>query len=217
MDAATLFAEIYRTDAWNGGSGPGSDPRFCEPLVDWLSNWIRDHQIRSIVDLGCGDCRWMPQVVERTGISYRGIDVVLDVVVANKSRLSPGLVFAWDDFTTDPSVLPVADLYWAKDVLQHWDDRTIESWLDRFFAARPGAQLLVANCSNQRSSPRSLDPRWHFAPLSGSLEPLSLYDPDPVFQWATKTIYRLHSRSSTGHPRTSESPAACPQSHSRGA
>lgn len=206
MDAATLFAEIYRTDAWNGGSGPGSSPRFCEPLVDWLSGWILENGIRSVVDLGCGDCQWMPDVVRRTGIRYRGIDVVLDVIHANKVR-EPRLDFAWDDFTTDPSVLPVADLYWSKDVLQHWSDEQIASWLDRFFAARPEAVLLVANCSNQTSSPRTLDPRWHFAPLSGSLDPLRRYHPDMLFQWSGKSVYRLHSRSSTRQPRTSDIPA----------
>lgn len=213
MDAPSVFSNIYATDAWGSGSGPGSTPKFCRPLVDWLSRWIVRNRIDSIVDLGCGDCQWMPEVAMTTLSEYTGVDVVLDVIHANKSRHGAWAHFLWDDFRTDPAGLPEGDLYWAKDVLQHWPDDEIVSWLDRFFAAKPDATLLVCNCSHQATTPRVLDSRWHFAPLSGSLPPLCDYSPQMLFQWSTKTVHRLfpagHHRSGSAlRAPTSDAPAA---------
>jgi hypothetical protein len=199
MDAASVFTDIYARDAWTGGSGPGSDPKFCEPLVDWLSQYIHRERVDWIVDLGCGDCQWMPEVVMRTLTRYIGIDCVLDVIHANKQRGHVALEFRWDQFATDPAAIPDADLYWCKDVLQHWTDAEIVSFLDRFFAAKPGARLLVCNCAGQTQSPRTLDQRWHFAPLSGTMEPLSRYSPERLFSWNGKHVYRVFC---AGHQRS---------------
>jgi hypothetical protein len=92
--------------------------------------------------------------------------------------------------------------------LQHWPDEVVVDWLDRFFAVHPLARLLVCNCSNQTATPRRLDRRWHFAPLSGSLPPLRDYAPEVLFQWSGKAVYRLHARSPSLRPEISDGPAA---------
>lgn len=210
MDAPRLFAKIYEQDRWSGGSGPGSDLAFCRPLIRWLTDYIRHGEIGSIADLGCGDFRWMPEVLEATGVDYTGLDVVeLEAHRPGRRRRFQLL----DVATASPADLPEADLYWAKDVLQHWPTKAITAWLDRFFAARPEAHLLVANCAGQRKDARPLDSRWHFAPLEGRREPLSLFQPQLLFAWSGKHVYRLHQRSRSTTRRTSLVPADCPQSH----
>jgi hypothetical protein len=205
MDAPRVFSKIYKEDRWHGGSGPGSDPDFCRPLVEWLSEYIRSAGVKTLVDLGCGDFRWMPEVIAATGISYTG----LDVVPLESHRPGPGVGFRHLDVSTaDPSTLPDADLYWAKDVLQHWPTSSITGWLDRFFDHRPDAHLVVANCAGQRDHARRLDDRWHFAPLEGNRKPLALFRPQLLFVWSGKHVYRLHHRSFSTAVRMSDGPAA---------
>lgn len=188
------FEEIYAKDAWAGGSGPGSDAGFCRPLVSFLAPYLRDHRVRSLVDLGCGDMRWMPHLVAAAGLErYVGLEVVPALVARHRIAFDPA-VFTFHELdvsAADPAWLPEGDCYWAKDVLQHWPDDAIVRFLDSFFAARPGARLLVANCSHQRQGPRRLDDRHRFAPLHGDHDPLRRFSPETLFDWGGKIVYRL--------------------------
>lgn len=201
MDAPRVFSRIYKEDRWNGGSGPGSAPDFCRPLVAWLTDYLTQAEVRTLVDLGCGDFRWMPEVIRNTGVSYTG----LDVVQLEAHQPAPGVKFQHLDVSkTDPAKLPDADLYWAKDVLQHWPTAAITAWVDAFFAARPAAHLVVANCAGQVHHSRPLDDRWHFAPLEGHRKPLALFRPELLYVWSGKHVYRLHQRSRSTDARMSD-------------
>lgn len=192
MDTA-VFDAIYREDRWHGGSGPGSDPEFCRPLVAWLRGYVREHGIRSMVDLGCGDLRWMPAALCELNVRYTGLDAVASLIEQHRSKRLPagGWTFKVADVSSCPiSDIPAADLYWAKDVLQHWPDDAIVRFLDALFAARPQAHVVVVNCSGQ-IGPRSLDARYHFAPLSPGMEPLARYHPQPLMEWGGKAVVRL--------------------------
>lgn len=208
MDAARVFSEIYAADAWSGGSGPGSTPDFCRPLVEWLVAFVDSTGIESVVDFGCGDFQWMPEVLVRTGVRYLGLDVVPSLVESHRARFRRWPFQVADASTLDPRELPDADLYWAKDVLQHWPDDAIVAFLDRFFAARPAARLVVCNCRGQRPGPRRLDRRWHFAPLDADREPLAAWSPRELFAWGGKAVHLLHQRSVVDPRPTSLEPAA---------
>lgn len=206
MNASQLFSTIYREDRWNGGSGPGSDVAFCRPLAAWLAAYVNENGIGSVVDFGCGDFRWMPEVLDRTGVAYVGLDVV-EGLVERHSQAHPRWSFATLDVSTAAAEdIPRADLYWAKDALQHWPSDTITAFLDRFFAARPDARLVVCNCSDQGRDERTLDARWHFAPLSGTRPPLAAFSPELLFAWGGKHVYRLHHRSAMIDLPTSDRP-----------
>jgi hypothetical protein len=216
MDAASVFSRIYQEDRWSGGSGPGSRPDFCRPVAAFLEGFIRERRIRSLVDIGCGDLQWMPEVVRRTGVTYTGLDVVPALIERHRAAW-PAHRFELLDATAGFAGWPEADLYWAKDVLQHWPDETIEAFLDGFFAARPGARLLVANCTGQGPGDRRLDDQWHFAPLDGDRRPLAQFSPRLVFAWVGKHVYALHQRSRSARPRTSDVPSAWPQTQGENA
>lgn len=195
MNASRVFSRIYQEDRWNGGSGPGSDVDFCRPLVDWLAGYVNETGCRSVVDFGCGDFRWMPEVLDRTGVGYVGLDVVGSLVQRHRKDYPRWSFATLDVSTADPREIPVADLYWAKDVLQHWPSGVIVAFLDRFFAARPAAHLVVCNCAGQTADDRQLDARYHFAPLHADRRPLADYSPRRLFAWGGKEAYRLHQRS----------------------
>lgn len=189
-----IFTDIYQHDKWNGGSGPGSRLAFCAPLHDFLRAYIAQHNIGSLCDLGCGDLQWMPKLVTETALSYIGVDCVDFVLSGHTQRYpAPQFQFVCADLSQlRAEDVPAADLYFMKDVLQHWPNSEIERFLDAFFHHRPTAHLLVANCAYQKTDRRALDSAY-FAPLSGDYMPLRRYRPVELFGWDAKRLYRLYA------------------------
>jgi SAM-dependent methyltransferase len=113
------FRTIYERHSWGGKSksGPGSDPNSTRHFRRALARFMREHKVRSVVDLGCGD--WASsRLIDWSGIDYLGLDAVPEVVERNQRAFRrPGIRFAVADITTDP--LPEADLAICKEVLQH--------------------------------------------------------------------------------------------------
>jgi hypothetical protein len=87
--------------------------------------------------------------------------------------------------------MPDADLFFIKDVLQHWTSDVVEGWVNSFFAAKPNARLIVANCSHQHSDERHLK-TGGFAPLNGDKFPLNKFSPKELLSWDfSKKAYQL--------------------------
>ena len=134
-----VFAEIYRRRLCDGGassngdgrfySGPGSDLAVSAPYVEAVQRVIREYNITSIADLGCGDFRVGLQLVQ-PGLSYHGIDVVKDLVEFNTGRFaSSNVCFSCRDIIEDE--LPVADLCLIRQVLQHLSNQQVQRVLKR--------------------------------------------------------------------------------------
>merc|ERR1719454_1272856 len=83
------FTQIYQTDAWGKGSGAGSIPVHCLKWIEFVRQFIRKHQVESVVDLGCGDWQFSPYIYHDLDVEYTGYDVVPRVVEANRA--------AWGD------------------------------------------------------------------------------------------------------------------------
>lgn len=188
-----IFTDIYARNVWHGGSGPGSDPAFCAPLAAFLHEYLQEHRISSLCDLGCGDLQWIPALVERAQIRYVGVDCVETLLAAHrKKHPAPRYMFYCADVSTMPVIeIPHASAYFIKDVLQHWPSDNIYHFVNEFFCARPDAIFLTVNCDHQTSDTRELDAQYHFAPLNGAFEPLRRFRPEKLFAWGGKTLYRL--------------------------
>jgi SAM-dependent methyltransferase len=125
------FNEQYRDNHW-GGSGRGSTPENTAEYRRFLERFIHERNVRSVVDLGCGD--WMfSRYVDWQGANYLGIDVVPSVIKTNRQRF-PAYRFECRDLVT--SSLPPADLVLVKHVLQHWPTRIIKELLPRLAVFR---------------------------------------------------------------------------------
>lgn len=130
-----VFENIYNKNSWHGGgSGYGSEISYNLPFTVFMTYWITNNKIKSIVDLGCGDLQWMPYIYNYLpGVNYTGIDVVSSVI-RNHQVNYPDQKFIECDLTEiDWDKIPNSDLYFIKDVLQHWPNNNISSWLDNFF------------------------------------------------------------------------------------
>ena len=118
-----IFSTIYETGGWDtedgvkGTSGSGSSPKNAKIYIEFLKDFLTSKQIKSVVDLGCGDWQ-ISQLIDWKGIQYKGVDVASNVIERNKMLYaSENISFVRADGIDN--VLPKADLLICKDVLQH--------------------------------------------------------------------------------------------------
>ncbi|WP_266030444.1 class I SAM-dependent methyltransferase [Brucella intermedia] len=137
------FEQIYETDAWHGGSGPGSFPVHTKGYVRFLEQFLRNERIQSVVDLGCGDWQFS-RFIDWNGARYDGFDLVRSVVDRNNNAFGTAKI-NFHVAQDDPVSLPSADLLIAKDVLQHWSDRAILDFLPHLQKYK---FALITNCIN---------------------------------------------------------------------
>jgi SAM-dependent methyltransferase len=110
------FSDIYRNNVWGRGSGAGSMPEYAQPYVVMLQRFLHDYEIKSVVDLGCGDWQFS-RLIDWTDVNYLGLDVVDTVIDANTELFATDSIGFQIATTGEP--LPPADLVVCKDVLQH--------------------------------------------------------------------------------------------------
>jgi SAM-dependent methyltransferase len=134
LSAQEVFTRVYATKMWGTGSeafysGPGSNADAAKPYADFVTSWIKAHDIRSVVDLGCGDFR-VGRMITSCGISYTGVDVVAPLIDDNNRRFGNDQVhFQCLDITSDN--LPAGDLCLIREVFQHISNAQIVAVLAR--------------------------------------------------------------------------------------
>lgn len=154
MSATDVFSDVYERDLWNGGSGPGSAPentveyrRFLQEFLDGF-----DYPVK-VVDLGCGDWR-IGELMDWSGVDYVGVDVVPEVIEANRRRDTPDNVsFVCLDALVDD--LPEGDVLIVKDVLQHWPNADVVRLLDA--AEERFTFTVVTNDVSSKSHPAKVN------------------------------------------------------------
>ena len=78
-----VFSRIYRENLWKHGSGSGSNEDFCRNYVNFLNEFIKVNNIKSVLDIGCGDWQFSKNI-DFSNVNYLGIDVADSVIEANK-------------------------------------------------------------------------------------------------------------------------------------
>jgi SAM-dependent methyltransferase len=187
------FSDVYGRDDWNGGSGRGSTPENTVEYRKVIEDFLRTHEIKRVVDIGCGDWQFS-RLIDWGKTEYIGIDTVPAVIEANRQRFGSRYQFECLDVSCD--TLPPGDLVLMKDVLQHWPNDIILSFLPRLEQYR---FAILTNCGN--SSPdlntdiamtgyRPLDLRQ--APFNYASEELLRYRSDEVPQGQWNKLVLLH-------------------------
>lgn len=120
LPLAERFAHIARRNLWGAASrsGLGSELGATARLRAELPSFLARHEVRSILDVPCGDFGWLSSV--DLGVSYIGADIVPSLVDENERRYggpSAGRRFVALDLTKD--ALPRADLVLCRDCLVH--------------------------------------------------------------------------------------------------
>lgn len=139
-----LFTNYYETNFWGGResrSGPGSDKEPTRILIQELQCLFKNLQIKSLLDLPCGDWNWM-QDVDLSGIDYFGGDIVESLIRNNRKRFEKyGVQFHVLDVVSDP--LPCVELVIVRDCFIHLSNQDIRKALTNIKAS--GSKWLLTS------------------------------------------------------------------------
>jgi SAM-dependent methyltransferase len=139
LSAQDVFTKVYAQKMWGDGpeafySGPGSNGEAAAPYADFVTGFITEHSIRSVVDLGCGDFR-VGRMIASSGVSVTGVDVVQPLIDDNVRRFGNRTVnFACLDIAKDP--LPDGELCLIREVFQHISNAQIAAVLAKLHKYR---------------------------------------------------------------------------------
>ncbi len=132
-ETRSAFEKIYRDADWGkntggiGNSGTGSTVEATALYRQYLESFIKSHDIRSVVDAGCGDWEFS-QKIDWTGIDYKGYDIVAKLIEQDTARFGKdNIKFFVGNMIEDD--LPAADLLISKHVLQHLPNAAVKQFL----------------------------------------------------------------------------------------
>lgn len=123
-----MFKSIYQSNHWSNSesvSGPGSTLERTKRVREELHKILGDYEIKSILDVPCGDFNWM-KLVDITGVKYVGIDIVPELIEKNRSE-NKGYTFYEADLVK--SFLPKVDLVFCCDCFVHLSFESIRAAL----------------------------------------------------------------------------------------
>lgn len=145
MSSKKIFEEIYSTNMWKNAesrSGPGSTMKATTILRERLPIILKMLDIKSILDIPCGDLNFM-QHIDLGGINYIGADIVDDMIEANKTTFSnrPNMSFVTLDAINDQ--LPKVDIIFTRDMIIHFPNDEIFKFLEN--ARRSGSTWLLTS------------------------------------------------------------------------
>jgi SAM-dependent methyltransferase len=136
-----VFIRIAEGNEWGGTesvSGPGSTLEATRLLREALPDLLAKYEIKSLLDVPCGDAYWITQVLP-DGVTYTGGDIVpalIEKVRAEKGDF--GNFFVIDLVTDD---LPQADLVMVRDCFIHLPHAMVKKAIDN--VKRSGARYLL--------------------------------------------------------------------------
>jgi len=167
-----VFTEIYRRNKWKGKdsfSGPGSDTYQTRIVISELPTLINEFNIRTMIDIPCGDFHWM-RSVDLNGIDYTGADVVKELIQKNIEKYSQdGLQFHSMNLIKDK--LPRVDLVFCRDCLVHFCFADVFSALDNICKSQ-SEYLLTTTFTGRKDNYDIVTGKWR--PLNLEVSPFSL-------------------------------------------
>lgn len=170
-----IFERIYKNNAWGGResvSGRGSDLDHTGRLLIELDTLLREYDIKTILDIPCGDFNWMKEV-NLMGIKYIGGDIVKELVDGNKKYARRRLTFEQMDITT--SDLPSVDLVLVRDCLTHFSYEDIYKAINNIKRSK-SKYLLTTSFTQKKSNSDIITGDWR--PLNLLTEPFNF--PKPI-------------------------------------
>jgi len=159
----SFFTDVYRNNTWGGlesRSGQGSEGELAAQKVALFRQVIADFRITSMLDLGCGDFHWMRDVAPLLS-RYHGVDVVADLIEANRNRYanaqgSEHVSFQCLDLSNaaDQRQLQLrkVDLVVCLDVIGHMLNREVDALLRFILGKLEARYFLVADRRDERST-----------------------------------------------------------------
>lgn len=193
-DPKDVFESIYANNVWGNKeslSGPGSTVKVTEilrPRLEWL---LRLLNIKSILDVPCGDMNYM-QHIDLSGIHYLGADIVEELVNKNNEACKdrPNMRFQVLNVLEDP--LPEAELIICRDLLVHFPNDAALQFLHKVKNSRSRYILMTHFMGDYAEKERNKEIKFGFwRPVSLTQAPFNW--PHPFLSIPEKEQYKTLS------------------------
>ncbi len=178
MNFKEHFTDIYDNKRWGNGSGGGSEISSTIQYREFLQNFLKEKNIKSVIDYGCGD--WQSShLIDFSGIVYLGVDCVDSVIEQNNIKYSKDNIkfIVLDDMTQFFSY--TSDLLILKDIIQHWSNDDIDYFLPNVIN---NFKYVLINNSSHQSYDYQDEPKYN-RPLSAKFQPLKKYNPEIFLEY----------------------------------
>lgn len=173
---SSIFSDIYKNRTWMGAesaSGRGSDTDQTLTLVSKLPKVISDLNIRSILDIPCGDLNWIVKVIDEANIDYIGADIVEDLIDHNKNKFKRNKMrFMNIDLRSDD--LPKSDLVMSRDCLVHMSFEDAKSSIRNIL--KSNCKYISATTFTSRKNNKDI-PTGRWRPLNMQIAPFNFPEP----------------------------------------
>lgn len=139
------FTRIYNVNQWGSResiSGPGSELRFTQKILNKISALITLFDIKSIADAPCGDLNWIKHV-NIGDCRYIGFDIVQDLIEKNIKTF--GATREFRHLNLIDNVIDKVDLIICRDMLAHLTNEQVFSALKNF--KQSGSQYILMTTS----------------------------------------------------------------------
>ena len=197
------FTYLYENNIWgnnnideyNGSSGIGSSIEYNKDMyIPFLKGFIIDNNIKTIIDLGCGDFLCGKLIYDDLDISYTGYDTYKKIIDYNTMyNASPKYSFIYCDFCNNKEIIKDCDLCILKDVIQHWSCKSIYNFIDYLLEFKKIKYILICNDYKQSHDDEdTVD--GGYRPLSLNYFPLKKYNPTKIFNYNDKEIYMIEKK-----------------------
>ena len=168
-----IFTNIYKKKTWGKGSGTGSKLSNDNlKYIELLKSIITKYNITTICDIGCGDWEFSKHInYDKMNIEYTGIDCVEHIIKENDKLYSgDNITFIHKSISKD--YIPSGyDLIIIKDLIQHWDDETILSFLGKLISKNKyvfstNGYKFMRDPSKNSLKKRDINNKYRYFPVS---------------------------------------------------
>jgi hypothetical protein len=161
-----IFFLIYKSNHWNKYkkinednwlvSGPGSIPGSYQTrnVINNLDIFIKKNNIKSILDMPCGDFSWMEALVKKNiDINYKGYDIVKDIIAHNNKKYSSNKINFFCRDIVNEKTFDNFDLIFIRDFFIHIDNESI----NRILINIKNSKVKFLACSSNNNEPFNND------------------------------------------------------------
>jgi hypothetical protein len=143
---STIFKNIYDNKEWGDAnllglantqnlyfSGTGSYTNASKKYVRFIVDFLKKNNIKSVVDLGCGDFNIGKQITdELSDLKYIGVDIFQEIIDFNNlNYCNKNITFLC--VNTIKNVVPVGDVLLIREVFQHLSNSSIKQIINLQF------------------------------------------------------------------------------------
>tara|TARA_Y100000389_G_scaffold103283_1_gene100187 strand:+ start:9028 stop:9609 length:582 start_codon:yes stop_codon:yes gene_type:complete len=175
-----------------GSSGQGSSVEATDEYYNpFIRRFIEENNIKTVVDLGCGDWQSSYHIYNNTDVEYYGYDAYENIVITMNKRYSmkQNYTFCFLDVVNDLDKVIDGDLYIIKDVLQHLNYDSIYTLLDNIKKTKKTKFILI---TNDTSSDNHLDiPNGGYRPINWDGLHLGCYATERMMRYTQKNDPRI--------------------------